>query len=243
MSELSQRQSKILKVVIEEYIDTAEPVGSQTLEKKFTLGISPATIRSEMVKLTEAGYLRQPHTSAGRVPTAAGFRFFIDGLMEEKQLSVTDEVSAREAVWDSRFKLDNLLRDATRALAQRTQALAVATTDEGDVYSAGYANILDMPEFFDIDVTRHVLSLLDEERKLGVIFEKAFGEDSIHILLGEDLKQELLETCSFVFIHFTAGKQQKGVLGVIGPCRLNYPKIIPVIRYFGQLVNDLTKNW
>lgn len=243
MPELNERQAKILKTTIEEYIETAEPVGSETLEKKYSLGISPATIRSEMVRLTEMDYLRQPHTSSGRVPTPSGFKFYIKGLMEEQKLSVTEEVSAREAIWDSRFEFDHLLREVTRALAQRTQALAVATTEEGDLFSAGYANILDMPEFFDIDVTRSVLSLLDETRGLQLIFEKALGEDPIHILLGEELEQEFLRPCGFVFTHFATGTNKKGALGIIGPLRLNYPRVIPMIRYFGELINELTRNW
>jgi len=243
MTELNARQSKILKSIIEEYIETAEPVGSQTLDKKYSLGVSPATIRSEMVRLTRDGYLKQPHTSAGRIPTSMGLKFYIGELMDEKEMSVTEEVSAREAVWDYRFEFDHLLREVTRALASRTQTIAVATTDDGDAYSAGYANILDMPEFFDIDVTRNVLSLLDETKRLQALFDKSFGEDPIHVLLGEELGQEYLTPCGFVFIHFNAGANKKGSLGVIGPSRLNYPKVIPTLRYFGKLIDEITKNW
>lgn len=243
MAELTDRQAKILKTLVEEYINTAEPVGSGTLEKKYSLHVSPATIRSEMAKLTEDGYLKQPHTSAGRVPTSMGFKFFINQLMDEKQLSVTEEVSAKEAIWDYRFEFDHLLREVTRALASRTQALAIATTEEGDIYSAGYANILDMPEFYDIDVTRNVLGLLDENKRLQMIFERAFGDDPIHILFGEELGQEYLQPCGMVFTHFRAGPNKNGTLGVIGPSRLNYPRVIPMIRYFGELINDITKNW
>jgi len=243
MADLTERQAKILKAIIEEYIEMAEPAGSGTLDKKYSLGVSPATIRSEMAKLTQMGYLRQPHTSAGRVPTSTGFKFYISQLMDEKKLSVTEEVSAREAVWDYRFEFDHLMREITRALASRTRALAVAATNEGDTYSAGSAYILDMPEFFDIDVTRNVLSLLDEGRRLQLIFEKAFGEDPIHILLGDELEQEYLEPCGLVFTHFTAGPTKKGALGVIGPSRLNYSQVIPQVRYFGELIEEITKNW
>lgn len=243
MAELTERQAKILKEIVEEYMETAEPVGSLTIEKKYSLGVSPATIRGEMVKLTKMGYLQQPHTSAGRAPTSVGFKFYINKLMEEKKLSVTEEVSAREALWDCRFEFDHLMREVTRALAERTRSLAVAATNEGEVYSAGYANILDMPEFFDIDVTRTVLSLLDEGKKLQLLFEKAFGEDPIHVLLGEEFGQEYLTPCGLVFTHFEAGSKKKGTLGVIGPSRLNYPRVIPQVRYFGELIDEITKNW
>ncbi|MCJ7792971.1 MAG: hypothetical protein MUP45_03275, partial [Candidatus Marinimicrobia bacterium] len=174
MPELTDRQIKILKSVIEEYIESAEPIGSETLEKKYELGVSPATIRNEMVALTKMEYLHQPHTSAGRVPTKEAFKFYVNQLMEEKKLSVADEVAAKEKVWDSRFDFDKLMHQTTKALAERTRALAVAATKKGDLYHAGYANILEMPEFYDIDVTRAVLSMLDESNRLLNLFSHSF---------------------------------------------------------------------
>lgn len=241
MPTLSERQTKILKVVVEEYIDTAEPVGSETIEKMYPMGISPATIRNEMVVLTDMGYLRQPHPSAGRLPTSMGLKLYIDELMEEKELSVADEVAARERIWDYRFEFDHLMRETTRALAEKTKAIALAETEEGDFFSAGYANILDMPEFYDIDVTREVLELLDETKKLQSLFGRTFGEDPIHILFGDELEQEGLRPCGLVFTHFEAGPR-KGVLGVIGSYRFNYSTLIPTLRYFGNLISEMSKN-
>src|SRR4030066_791096 len=118
---LSSRQTQILKTIINEYIATAEPVGSEAMDKKYNLGIAPAAIRNEMVALTKAGYLKQPHASAGRVPTPVAMKFYINQLMEEKQMSLVDEVKAKEEVWDSRDDLDELMDEATRALAGRTR--------------------------------------------------------------------------------------------------------------------------
>src|SRR5438309_11217045 len=100
MHDLTQRQIDILKSLIEEYITTADPVGSETLEKKYSLSASPATIRNEMVRLTELGYLKKPHTSAGRIPTPQGMKFYVTQLMREKELSVAEEVAVKEKVWD-----------------------------------------------------------------------------------------------------------------------------------------------
>jgi len=241
MPELTDRQIKILKSVIEEYMESAEPVGSETLEKKYELGVSPATIRNEMVALTEMGYLKQPHTSAGRIPNKEAFKFYVNQLMEEKKLSVADEVAAKEKVWDSRFDFDRLMRETTRALAERSRALAVAATKKGDVYHAGYANILDMPEFYDIDVTRGVLAMLDETSRLLELFSHSFGEEPIHLLLGDELGYDFLEPCGLVFVEFNAGPERSGSLGVIGPSRLNYPRIIPLVRYFGNLIEEIAQ--
>jgi len=242
MDELTERQTKILKAIVEEYMETAEPVGSETLEKKYELGVSPATIRNEMVRLTEAGYLRQPHTSAGRVPTKQAFKLYVNQLMEERQLSVAEEVAAKEKVWDSRFDFDRLMREAVKALAQSTQALALAAVEGGNIYHAGYANILSMPEFYDIDVTRGILSLIEEVDRVHKLFQMSFGEGSVHLLLGDELGYDYLEPCGMVFTHFNAGPTKSGSLGIIGPNRLNYPLVIPFIRYFGTLIEDLARS-
>lgn len=241
MPELTDRQIKILKSIIEEYIETAEAVGSQALEKKFELGVSPATIRNEMAALAEQGFLKQPHTSAGRVPTKQAFKFYVNQLVEEKELSAAEEVAAKEKVWDARFDFDQLMRQAVRALAEKTQSLALAATDQGDVYHAGYANILQIPEFYDIDVTRTILSMIDEIEAVRGLFAKSFGEEPVHLLLGDELGYDYLEPCGMVFTKFKAGERH-GSLGVIGPNRFNYALVIPTVRYFGNLIEDLTRN-
>lgn len=243
MTELTDRQTKILKAIIEEYMKTAEPVGSEALEKKYELGVSPATIRNEMIQLTKEKYLKQPYTSAGRVPTPSAFKFYVSQLMKEEKLSVAEEVAAKEKIWDARHDFDKLMREATRALAGQTRALAVAATKKGDVYHAGYANILEAPEFYDIDVTRTILSILEESQSLLNLFAKSFGEEPTHLLLGEELGYEFLEPCGMVFTHFEAGPEKSGSLGVIGPCRLYYPRVIPTVRYFANLVEELAKGF
>lgn len=242
MTEITDRQIRILKAILEEYMETAEPVGSQRLEKKYELGVSPATIRNEMAMLTESGYLKKPHTSAGRVPTSQAFKFYVGQLMEEKKLSVTDEVVAKEKIWDARFNFDKLMSEATRALAEKTKALAVAATNEGDLYHSGYANILGIPEFYDIDITRTVLTIIDEVDRIQSLFAKSVGEGPVYLLLGDELGYDYLEPCSMVFTHFESGPKRSGSLGIIGPSRSNYPVIIPMVRYFGGLVEELARN-
>ncbi len=243
MQDLTDRQKKILKCVVEEYIETAEPVGSVTLDKKYNLGVSPATLRNEMSQLIKLDYLQQPHTSAGRVPTPLGLRYYVNNLMQPKNLSVTDEVKIKERVWDFRTEFERALREATKELAERTKSLAISAGDGGEVYYSGTANILDMPEFFDIDMTRSVLSMLDHFEYLQHIFENTAQDEEIHILMGEDLGTEYLHSCGLVFIRFGEGKRHQGIIGVVGPCRLNYPRLIPTVRYFGNLIDEIVTNW
>ncbi|MCL4397768.1 hypothetical protein M1403_01935 [Patescibacteria group bacterium] len=241
MEDLTSRQIKILKHIIEEYIETAEPVGSEKLDKKFALGVSPATLRNEMAALTDKGYLKQIHTSAGRTPTPKALRLYVANLMQPKNLSVTDEVKIKEKVMDYKTQFEKALREATRELAATTQSLAVAADSDGDIYYSGTANILDMPEFFDIDLTRNVLSLLDHFDYLNKIFGQA-NDDSgkiTHVLLGEDLGSDYLSSCAVVFQHFGTPDKHHGAIGVVGPYRLNYPRLVPAVNYFGDLLNQL----
>ena len=236
--DLTDRQKNLLRVVIEKYIETAEAVGSETIEKEGGLGVSPATIRNEMVKLTSLGYLRQPHTSAGRTPTSLGMKFYVDQLMEEKSLSLKDEVAIKEELGEQKEHFNKLLRHTAKVLADQTHYLALATDEENDVYAAGMANILDMPEFYDIDITKTVLSMLDKVEMLSQIFGQLAAEDQIKILFGEELGMPYLEPCGFVISRYQM-PHHRGMLAVVGPSRLNYPVIIPTLRYFSQLLSSL----
>lgn len=238
MADLTDRQQALLKAIIEEYIETAEPIGSEVIERKHSLGVSPATIRIEMARLTDMGYLRQPHTSAGRTPTSVGMRFYIQELMKEKQLPITAEVSIKEKMWQQRYKQERLLKEAVLALSQRLDMLGLAIDDDGQLYYAGAANILDWPEFYDIDVTRFVLSLFDENPRLQEIIGKAVGSDPVHILFGEEMEFEYLRPTSFVFAKYEVGNDKTGVVGVIGPARMNFALVLPYVKYVRNLLSE-----
>jgi len=234
---LSQRQIEILKAIIEEYIATAEPVGSETLEKKYNLGVSPATIRNEMVRLTQLEMLHQPHASAGRAPTPVALRYYVDSLMKPKNMSVAEEVSVKEKVWDYRQEMDKFLRESTKTLAQKTKTLAFTTTDDGDMYYAGAANILGMPEFFDYDLTFDLLQALDQANFWWEIV--AAQQDSFDVLLGDSFgSRNFLSQCGLIYCKFSTPKLH-GAIGIVGPSRLNYPFVIPVVQYVGALIGEL----
>ncbi len=238
MIDLTERQKNLLRSIIEKYIETAEPIGSETIEKEAKLGVSPATIRNEMVKLTALGYLKQPHTSAGRIPTSMGMKFYVDQLMEEKSLSLRDEVAIKEELKDQKDEFEKLLKHATLALANQTHSLSIATDEQGDIYSAGMANILDMPEFYDIDITRAVLSMLDHFDTLNQIMTLVRAEEQTRILFGDELNIPFLEPCGIIVTRYQMSNH-RGYLGIIGPSRLNYQTIIPTMRYFAQLLAEL----
>jgi len=239
---LSDRQTQILKALITEYIETAEPVGSLALDKKYELGVSPATIRSEMANLTEGGFLRQPHTSSGRIPTPSAMKFYINQLMDEKQVSLAEEVRHKEGVRGHRRDLDGLMDYVTRSLAVKTNCMALATTEEGRIWSHGIANIFASPEFYNYQVCRSLFEIIDERRTLReLFFEKLAGVSAVEVLFGEELGWEFFDTIGVVAARFRHG-ETNGAIGVIGPYRLNYASVIPALRNMGQLITSLSES-
>lgn len=242
MADLTERQTQILKATVDDYVETGGPVGSTNLVEKYNLNCSPATVRNEMVRLTEQGFLQKPHTSAGRAPTSMGLRLYISRLMKEVEVPILQEVAIRQRLWQERFEFEKLLRQASLALADITSHLSLAVSNEGHVAHAGSVNILEYTEFFDIEVTRSVLNLLDHHDLLQELFAKAVSDAGVHILIGEETSLSNFEPCGVVFSRFDSGKHS-GTIGILGPARMKFAKIVPVIRYFGQLLGEVGKEW
>ena len=150
-----------------------------------------------------------------------------------------EEVSAKEKVWEKREVLGDVLRAVTYELARRTGSIGVAVTDELKVYHAGYAHVLDLPEFYDIDVTKSVLSMLDEAQQLLDLFRRAHDDREIHVLLGDDFGNQFLEPVGVVYTDFQTS-HHRGSVGVIGSARLDYPYVVPLVRHFGQLIREFS---
>ncbi|MBI3954518.1 hypothetical protein HY333_00590 [Candidatus Collierbacteria bacterium] len=237
--DLTSRQIAIVKAIVEEYTQTAEPVGSVTLENKFRLGVSPATLRNEMAALVDKGFLSQPHASAGRIPTPLAIKFYVNELMKERELSVAEEIAVKEPLWDHRFDLDSLLREATRVLSERTKSLSVAAIDQGKTYHAGYANLLSTEEFFDLTIARAVYELLDHSNRLMEVFQRGSGNQPVHFLIGDELGVQFYEPVGCLFADLHIG-HQRGSLGIISSSRQTYPHI-PIVKYVANLVNQIAQ--
>jgi heat-inducible transcriptional repressor len=149
-------------------------------------------------------------------------------------------VKAKEEVWDARNDIEELLDEATHALAERTRALAVACVQDGErIWHSGYANVFLNPEFTDLEATANVFSLLEEAQRLQDLFFKTMtGASPVEVVFGEELGWPGFRPIGFVGTRFSvAGKE--GALGIIGPTRLPYSTVIPVLRYFKGLVQEV----
>jgi heat-inducible transcriptional repressor len=213
------------------------------LEKKYKLGISPATIRNEMVELEKKGYLKKEYFSAGRVPSAKGFRFYIKNLMKTKTLSTGDEVAYKNGIWDERDDMQRLLSHAARVLAQKTGLLSLVVTDTGDVYYSGVGNLLSLQEFLNIELTKALYARLDESNYWGRVLEKMrSGQDEVFVMLGEeDFSDPVYEQCASIFGEFE-GDKVKGIIGILGPKRMGYDSLTPQVRFFSDLIEQIIKD-
>lgn len=345
--DLSERKQKILQVIIDEYIGTAEPVGSRAISKRNELGLSSATIRNEMADLEDMGYLVKPHTSAGRIPSDVGYRFYVNSLMQKYQLGVEAIEVLRRELAEKVNQLDTLIKKASiitsslteyttvvtspmlsrsvikkidvLAMAQGTAMIIVITKagfvknrmisvditeaeatritellnrffsgvmtdeinensvimiasaavesginpktvqtvlskvyefltalDECDVYINNARSMLQYPEFADVDKAREMLDFLENRDNLIKIIENGHNTDGVGIKIGKENNAKELENSSLITVDYRLGSRSLGKIGVIGPKRMNYAKVIAsldlISGHIDKILEELYSN-
>ncbi|MDR0818838.1 MAG: hypothetical protein LBN43_04625 [Oscillospiraceae bacterium] len=161
-AEITERKKLILRAVVDAYIETSRPVSSKNTAKLSGLNLSPATIRNEMSELTKMGYLEQPHTSAGRIPSPLAYRVYINELMREQKLSVQETKEINDALRQRLAQLDALIADLTQMVTELTSHPAFALL-KSRAYLTGAANALDRPGYDEIEKARQLLAYIDNE--------------------------------------------------------------------------------
>lgn len=326
---LTERQKKILLAVVKDYIESAEPVGSRTLSKKYFPTLSPATIRNEMADLEEMGFFYQPHTSAGRVPTNRAYRYYVNAILSgEEELSI-DEHLFRDFIDKTKEEIDSILRRVGKLLSRATDYLSIVVAlrsrestikkielvrldsahammiivteggwvhhkvislkedisaeeleelgryineklsgktlgslNEGllkdiikrleeykmiyletaqalreikekidsKIYLEGRTNILKLPEFKDVEKMKIILEVLEEEEFMAKMLTELSRERNISVIIGEENPVEKMRDCSLVTASYNLGGKIMGVLGIIGPTRMDYKKVISIMK-------------
>ncbi len=335
--ELGDRKRKILQMIIEDYIMYAEPIGSRTIAKHTDMGFSSATVRNEMADLEEMGYLISPHTSSGRVPTDAGYRFYVNELMKSYDMATNDIVKLRRLFAAGVLQLDKLIRQASDVVSQLTSyttvavtpelkqsyvkrfeivpvdsetALLVLITNEGivknqminvkedeislrrlsavlnerltgltieeinlniinemskslgessqilmpilefvhqaiseldgsEIYISGRQSILHHPEYYNIEKAREVLELLDDKQSLKTAIDKGAQSGGIKIFIGEENGKDKMKGTSIVTAKYTIGEKPIGKLGIVGPTRMNYAKVVSSLDFIAKSLDGI----
>ncbi len=214
MNKLENRKEALLESLVREYVKTAEPVGSLHLAKKAGLNVSTATIRNELAELEEAGFLEQPHTSAGRVPTEAAYRYFIEHLAHHRPAA--DEDRGLSDVFSDRVRAVA----AAKALAAKTHECVFVSFGRDDIYVTGLSNLFSKPEFIERDVAINLTAALDQlDQMVGRLGAGAGAQ----LLIGED--NPLDSHCATVYLAPTEGRR----VGVLGLMRMDYEKILNLL--------------
>ncbi len=340
MSEaLTSRDRKVLQAIIMDYIQTAEPVGSRTVSKKYKMELSPATIRNIMADLEDMGLLTQPHASAGRVPTDRALRFYVDSILEVRRLSMGDQDRIKMSLEEEKTDLNEIMKRASSLLSllsrqtglvlaprfgssvfkhiefiklreKKILVLIVSTSGEvqnkliesdepldqeeldkfsrylneimsglslaeakrkiveemkkekvlfdqlmyralklsqkaledeavGDLYLEGKANILQSPEFADIEKMRSLFLAFEEKTKIVKLLDKALSAHGIQIFIGVENEFNEMKECSVVAAPYSKENFTLGTLGVIGPKRMDYSNIIPLVGYTARILGKI----
>lgn len=243
--EITSRQRKILCQIIEEYAETASPVGSVTLAKLFD--VSPATIRAEMARLEAAGLIAQPHTSAGRVPTDAGYRYYVnhlDGVLDMEEVSERADAERRslergahalEVRVSSQSRADAAIRGAVDALVDLTGNLGLATIG-GQLYLSGISRLFTQPEFSDTRRVQAVAKLLDN---LEPWLREAAPGEALNIFIGQENPIGRNSEVSLIISKFRSPYSDKSYIGVLGPTRQNYLRVMALVGRAGNMLEEI----
>ena len=334
--ELSERKKLILRSVVESHISSGEPIGSKYLMTNSDIPYSSATIRNEMAELENLGYLEQPHTSAGRVPTGLGYRFYVDSLMESYKLTATEIVSLNNLIRNKMGELNSILKSASKLIASMTNYTSIAVkaknagtrlveqfsymllderefllvmrmsdgtiatkhirteialsddilrklsdvlgkyfanraseevtlpiimqaetemgnasslvssvikviyetigkSEEADINVEGMNKLLEYPEFAGVEQMKQIISMFENKDDFMKIVESA-DDDKVNIFIGRD--GELVDHSAFVFKTIKVGGKAVGAIGVFGPSRMDYSKVISTVEYLSQKLSE-----
>lgn len=227
---MTERQAAILTAIIELYAKTAEPVGSQALVEAFEA--SSATIRAEMAELEAGGYIKQPHISAGRIPTDKGYRAYVNAIDEARADGRVSQVIAKRV--NSAGEIDRALKQAAESLSEVTQNVGIATTSDG-LFFTGLATLFGQPEFFGGHQAYEVARLLDH---LDEWLSEAAPTDRVSVFIGRENPIGKSSGASLILARFSSPYSDNSYVGVLGSTRQNYNRVIGLVGYTGRLLEE-----
>jgi len=233
---MTSRQEKILQAIVEQYAEVASPVGSSLLAKVF--GVSSATIRAEMAELERAGYIMQPHTSAGRIPTDKGYRYYVNQLADssEKALAPTERrvEKALAARVSGTSVPEHAIRNAVDTLVELTHNLGLATIGNR-LYMSGLSNLFGQPEFMHPGQVQEVARLLDN---LEPWLHEAAPNEPLSVYIGRENPIGRNSGCSLIISRFRSPFSDRSYVGVLGPTRQSYREVMNLVGRAGRTLEE-----
>lgn len=238
--DLRFRKDSILAIAVDQYIQTIMPVSSSFIAKCYPEDVSSATVRNVLAELEEEGYLTHPHTSAGRIPTEQGYRYYVDHLMKEIQLLEEEKERIRRDYILQSTELESLVEKTSRALSDTTQYTSIIAIDgwSNKFVCTGTSHVARYPDYQDIKKIHDILAALDEKERLLQIIQRELSR-KIDIYIGHEMALTEMETCSLVISKFQTKSGTAGRMAILGPTRMHYDRVVSALDYFKNIMETI----
>ncbi len=226
------RRNHVLDIIVRYYIDSIEPVSSRSVSDE--IGLSSASVRNIMADLERTGFIHQPYTSAGRVPTKKGYRYYVNFLMEPENIS-RKERETIESIYSLETKsLEYIIEESSHILSYISSLAAIATfpRDEEDrLYYDGAYHMLEQPEFRDLENAKDLFKALEERDAFLDIIKEGLEDGETRVRIGKENKHSVLKECSTITASYTTKGKRTGTVSILGPTRMLYRRLIPAVNY------------
>ncbi|MBI5794096.1 hypothetical protein HZA87_03350 [Candidatus Uhrbacteria bacterium] len=228
---LDARKELILKLVIEDYIRTAEPVGSKYLNEQYQLGVSPATVRNDMAALEAEDFLRAPHTSSGRIPTERAYVYYLSHL-RDKKLKL-ESGSLQGGTQDAR-NAESALKAMAKKLVEISGETAILAFDPNWSYYIGVSNLFGKPDFHDLELVQSLSALVDQfDEVIHEIYARVPDEPLVLIGSGNPFGHQM----ATILVRYRMGEDGHGLLGLMGPLRMDYSRNLALVERAKEIID------
>ncbi|MFW0837962.1 MAG: hypothetical protein ACKKL5_03095 [Candidatus Komeilibacteria bacterium] len=233
---LNSRQEKLLYSIIDQYVKTAEPVGSKPLVDSGKFSVSPATIRNEMAELEKNGLVCQPYTSAGRIPTEAGFRYYLEQKLQSGKLAQADIKRLQKYLNKlNDEQLEIVIKQSAKEVATMVNAAVIAAFGPGQVYFTGISNVFKQPEFYRPDMIINISRVIDHLDQ--VLLSLLDAIDNTQVFIGSD--NPFGEDTGAIISSYQYDDEHKGLFGILGPIRMDYQRNFNIVNYLTKQISHV----
>ncbi|MCB9771417.1 MAG: hypothetical protein H6754_02570 [Candidatus Omnitrophica bacterium] len=235
-----ERKDRVLGIVVNAYIKTITPVSSSYIVDAHHLDLSPATIRNILAELEDDGLLTHPHTSAGRLPTQEGYRYYVDNLMNEIQLLEEEKFRIKSEYEREMRDLESALEKTSQVISDLTHYTSIISVDgwDGKIFCRGTSYIVGYPESQDAKKISRILAALEEKESLLAIINSNL-EQRIKIYIGHEMTCSDIEGCSLAVSRYQAYSGPTGRIAVLGPTRMDYSRVVSTLNYLSKLMSEI----
>ena len=239
-NDVQARKDQVLAIVVDEYIKSVSPIGSNLIVERYHLDVSPATVRNILADLEEEGFLSHPHTSAGRVPTQSGYRYYVDHLMNEIKILEEEKMRIEREYRQSVKELQGLLEKTSEVLSDLTHYTSIVSIDGSDekVFCKGLSFVAGYPEFRSFERIKQILHMLEGKERILELISREL-ERKVDILIGSEIKCEDIDDCSLVISSYKKKNGPSGRIAVLGPTRMDYERVVSTLEYFSELMGKI----